>query len=501
MEMMRRWILIGSILSILTTWAVGQSKVTVQGTLKGYFLSPDGNLSVYEIPFAFPDKPSNEKLPTQLFPLWARYYLRMRVEVSGAKIHRLQLQVERRGKPVTIETMERLPESDTIVVPELPNDWLAVHAKAGLNLVLVIDLGNGEKVKIHPQYAVQLGPLQKLKIDWLDLVRIAKVRQFLQERGDDLFLGFRADNIPFLLEGEEGQWVLVGKGFSEWWRYRGRVPKGLTVYLPPFRFTVPPEIKEQVLGGIVQTRSMGIVAILHYQPDWDTLEEMDNPYSYRHGERTFIILHEAVHYWLGQKFGWREKPKPTPYIDLDGYLAWMMEGNALSRALDATQPEQRKEAIKDFLMFRWFRRWLGCGNPKGEQQEEREEGLASFLAEKVLKLGQKQLGVPSVYVPSLFFLELESFEPSAPKLMLPFDPVAKFRDFGYAQAKLIDELEPDWHKSLGNQQRPLEELLAKAVNFSPPDVKALSEDKIRKEIRSRAWQAGWIRSPSPKKDC
>lgn len=179
------------------------------------------------------NKPSNGKLPNQLFPLWARYYLRMRVKVSGAKIQRLQLQVSKQGKMATIETIERSPGSDMIAVPELPNDWLTVHAKVGLNLVLVIDLESGGKVTIHPQYAVQLGPVQELKIDWLDLVRIAKIRQFLREQGDNLLPGFRADNIPFLLEGEEGQWVLVGKGFSERWRYKGRVPKGLNVYLPP----------------------------------------------------------------------------------------------------------------------------------------------------------------------------------------------------------------------------------------------------------------------------
>ncbi len=495
--MVRRWILMVGILSIMAAWAVGQPKVTFQGTLKGYFLTPNGDLSVYEIPFAFPDKPPNEKLPTQLFPLWARYYLKMRVEVSSAKISRLQLKVGERDKSVMIRTTERLRGSDTITVPELLNDWLSVHSESGLNLVLVLDLENGEKVTIHPQYAVQLGPVQRLKIDWLDLVRIARIKQFLQEKGDELLLGLRADNIPFLLEGEEGQWVLVGEGFSEWWRYRGKVPKGLTVYLPPFRFTVPPEIKERVLAGVVQTRHMGIVVILHYQPDWDMMEEMNNPQSERHAERTFALLHEIVHYWFGQKFGWTDKPKPSPCLDLDGYLAWMMEGNALSQALNATQPEQRKEAIKDFLMFRWFRRRLGCGNPKGEQQEEWDEGLASFLAEKALELGREQLGVPLVYVPSLFFLDLEPFESPASTLVLPFDSITKFRDFGYVQAKLLDKVKPGWHRTLGDQKRPLDELLAKAVNFSPPDVKALSEDKIRKEIRSRAQQAGWARSPSP----
>lgn len=210
---------------------------------------------------------------------------------------------------------------------------------------------------------------------------------------------------------------------------------------------------------------MGTVVVLHYEPDWDTLEEMDGLDSSRHGKHTFALLHEIVHYWFGQKFGWTDEPKPSPCADLDGYLAWMMEGNALSRALDATKPEERKEAIKDFLMFRWFRRWLGCGNPESEQQGKWSEGVASFLPEKALELGQKQLGVPSDYVPSLFFMELESFEPSAPKLMIPFDPITKSYGFGYAQAKLLDEVEPGWHKSLGNQKKTLGGTFSKGCRF------------------------------------
>ncbi len=59
MEMMKGWILMGGVLSVMMAWAAAQPLVTVQGTLKGYFLSPDGNLSVYEVPFSFPDQPTS----------------------------------------------------------------------------------------------------------------------------------------------------------------------------------------------------------------------------------------------------------------------------------------------------------------------------------------------------------------------------------------------------------------------------------------------------------
>lgn len=494
--MVWRWVLMVCVTMVLNSWLLAQPKVTVQGTLKGYFLSPDGTLAVYEVPFTFPNKPANEKLPIKLFPLWAHYYLRMRVEVSGVKPHRLQLRVGRKGKVVTLE---EIAKSSMIAIPELPNDWVQVHAKMGLNLELALEFENGAKVAIHPQYAVQLGPVQTLKIDWRDLTRIAKIRQFLQERGDELIPGLRADNIPFLLEGEEGQWVLVGKGFSEWWRYRGMAPYGLDIFLLPFRFIVPPKIKERALAGVAKTRLLGIVVILFYQDGWDALEEVEKPkQSVRHAERTFAIIHEIVHYWLVQKFGWTEEPEPLPYADLDGYLAWMMEGNALSQAFEATQPEQRVEAIKDFLLFRWYRRQIGCGNPKSEQQGEWDEGVATFLAEKALEIGREQLEIPLDYVPSLFFLELEPFGQPILNLALPFDPTTKARDWGYVQVKLLDKVMPDWSHSLGNQQSSLDELLAKAVGFDSVNMMTLSEDQVRKEIRVHAKQRGWIKPLSPK---
>jgi hypothetical protein len=497
MEKVKGLTMVVSLFGLISLWLPSPSSaspsVKVTGVLKGYFLSPDGTLKVREIPFAFPKRPKSNSSPFQLFPVWAHYYLQMRVESPDVPIRRLKLQVGEQERMITLEKPQK-----SISIPEGSPQWLTIHARLGLTLKVTVELADGTAVTAQPQYAVQLGGVQRLKIDWRDLERIAKIGEFLRQRGDEILPGLRADHVPVLLEGEEGQWVLVGGKFPDRWRYNGIAPFGLTVYLPPFRFRVPPEIKEQVLGGVLRTRDMGIVVILHYQPGWDTLEELDKPQSGRHGERTFALVHEIVHYWFGQKFGWAKTPQPVSYTDWEGYLAWKLEGNALSQALSAESESARMEAVKDFLRFRWYRYCLGCGDAKTEGQEEWDEGVANFLSEKVLELGGDQLGVPLTYIPSLFFLDLEPFEQPTPTLELPFEPLSQARHLGYVQAKLLDKMMPNWIRLIREQRLPLDELLAKAVGLEKDKVLALSLKQMRDEIRLEAQKAGWVKEPSLK---
>ncbi len=467
--------------------------VSVTGVLKGYFLSPDGTLKVWEVPFAFPEKPISPSLPSRLFPVWAHYYIQMRVESPDVPINHLRIQIGDQDMAIPLRGSGK-----SITVPQNPPHWLTVHARTGLTLKVRIELVDGSQVTVQPLYAVQFGDVQRLKIDWRDLERIAKINEFLRRRGDEILPGLRADHIPVLLEGEEGQWVLVGGKFPDRWRYKGIAPFGLTIYLPPFRFRVPPKIKEQVLGGVVRTRDMGIVVILHHQPGWDSLEEMSTLQSGRHGERTFALVHEIVHYWFGQKFGWAKTPQPIPYTDLEGYLAWKLEGNALLQALNTGSESERMDAIKDFLRFRWYRHHIGCGSAETEGREEWDEGVANFLTEKVLELGREDLGVPLTYVPSLFFLDLEPFEQPTPILELPFEPLSKARDFGYGQAKLLEKVMPNWTRLIRERRFLLDELLGKAIGLEKDKVTALSPKQMRDEIRLAAQKLGLVKPLSLK---
>jgi len=474
---------------MIVTGLGAQPQVKVEGMLKGYFLAPDGTLKVYRVPFAFPDRPLETDLPTCLFPVWANYYIQFRVR-SEIPVKKLEVQVGKQSMTVTTAGTKK-----SVTVPEISGQWLRVHSKLGLSLRMVIELIEGAKIEIQPQYATQLGGVQMLKIDWRDLERIAKIRQFLRERGDELLPGLRADYVPFLLEGEDGQWVLIGKNFPESWRYKGKTPYSLDIFVPPFRIIVPIEIKQRILAGVVKIPKIGIVIILHYQPGWDTLEEIDKPeQSDRHGERTYALIHEVIHYWFGQKFGWKEKPKSLIFTDLDGYLAWIIESNALLQALEASTFEEREKAIKDFLFFRWCRHLINCRNSEGEQLLELDEGAVYFLAEKALEIGRETLQIPQTYFPSLFFLDLEPFEHTPIKLTLPFDPLTKAKDFGYAQAKLLDKVIPGWSCNLIKLGTSLDELLTKAIKFS---TTTMTEENVRREIRQKAQQMGLTKTSYP----
>ncbi len=476
----------GSLL-ITAVRIAAQPPVHLSGTLKGWFVTPQGELKVYEVPFSFPEKPSNLALPNLLYPVWAKYYLRLQGKFVGAKAQSVQL-LSGKGETIYDGSLKETEFS----IPTHQTDWLSIHAKVGLDFRLILKFADGTRQTISPYFATKLGALQELKIDWRDLVRIAEVRKFLKEEGDKIFPGLRADDVPFLLEGDERQGVLVGGKFPEKWRFKGVVPNNLPVYILPFPIRVPPEVKKKILGAIVQIPS-GVVAFLTYKPGWDELQEMDEPNPHEYSERLLTILHEAVHYWVGQTLGWRERPKPFPCTDLEGFLAWKLEGNALARALSAEENEERIEAIRDFLRFRWYRRQLGCGKPKEEQEAEWTEGFAALLTEQALKMGMERWGVPILYEPALFFLELEPFEKPQALFTLPFELLSDkaIRDFGYAQAKVLEKVMPDWKKR--GLYPSLEELLAEAVGLSFEKVASLPEHQIRREIRERAIAVGFAK--------
>ncbi|MFN3421983.1 MAG: hypothetical protein ACK40X_09705, partial [Armatimonadota bacterium] len=175
MEMMRRWILTGSILSIMTAWSAAQPKVTVQGTLKGYFLPPDGNLSVYEIPFSFPDKPSSPDLPNRLFPLWAGYYLQ--AKFSSQKPLQSVWLLSGTGR---LLWRRHYPEGVTEeTIPYQEGGWVGVKGQDGLFVRLLVRFSDGSETIIRPNFPVHFEKVLPLKVDWLDFIRIAEVANLL----------------------------------------------------------------------------------------------------------------------------------------------------------------------------------------------------------------------------------------------------------------------------------------------------------------------------------
>jgi len=219
--------MVASLFGLISLWLPSPSSaspsVKVTGVLKGYFLSPDGTLKVREIPFAFPDQPAAPDLPERLFPLPAGYYLQGKFSASEP-IQSVWL-LSGNGR---LLWRRHYPEG--VLEGEMPQEaggWIGLRGEDGLSARLLVRFVDGRETVIRLHFPVRFEKVLPLKVDWLDFVRIAEVAHLLKEKGKEIWEGFSLDGIPFLLEGAEGQWVLINhpkppKGFK---RYEGPLPK------------------------------------------------------------------------------------------------------------------------------------------------------------------------------------------------------------------------------------------------------------------------------------
>jgi len=288
--MMRRWLLISGVLSIAIACVSAQPKVTVQGTLKGYFLTPQGELVRRSIILTSREvrEPSKEKLHL----LWAGYYfeglLMSKEAVIGVRIFLGD----------TLIYLRHFPKPTTKV--SLP-DWnipLRIHPRYGFPPIVEVEGLNGWKKQLKLQPAnVKILHLLPLKVDWTDFVRIELIRQFLKREGEQLLplplLKHWLTEITFVIQGENGQivWINPPKAPKGSKRYAGPSPvKGHIYYsVQPLKITIPPE------GGVAKAKTV----YLSYRPNWyilpeviesDTLvEPLDNLL------RLEVIFHETIH--------------------------------------------------------------------------------------------------------------------------------------------------------------------------------------------------------------
>jgi hypothetical protein len=154
-------------------------------------------------------------------------------------------------------------------------DGLGCEAKIGLSVRLLVRFGDGRETVIRPHFPIRFERVLPLKVDWLDFIRIAEVAHLLKEKGKEIWEGFSLEGIPFLLEGAEGQWVLINhpkppKGFE---RYKGPLPKvsfPMTVYVGQRK--AKERQREEVMGWVEKVNGVW-VAGLRYFPRWWVLTD------------------------------------------------------------------------------------------------------------------------------------------------------------------------------------------------------------------------------------
>jgi hypothetical protein len=490
---MRRWLFLTSAVAMIMTGLGAQPQVKVEGVLKGYFLTSDGTLSVKEVPFGFPEKPFSPDLPDRLFPLWAGYYLQAKF-ASSKPIQSVWL-LSGSGR---LLWRRHYPEGVTEeTIPYQAGGWVGLKGQDGLSVRLLVRFGDGKEEIIHPNFPLRFERVLPLKVDWLDFVRIAKVSNLLKAKGKEIWKGFSLEGIPFLLEGDEGQWVLINhpkppKGFV---RYKGLLPK------VPFKMTV--YVGERVLGderheerGWAEKVNGVWTAALRYFPNWWVLEDCAPPgYTiYRQPDalqRLEIIVHEAFHVWWFQKV---EMPKVEGRKKTSqAIVAEISERECLARALEAKEENERKQWAKAFLIQREKRRRLEGANEAEtifEQWEELCEGIATFVHWKAMQAGYANDYQP---IPEMDadpnFHGYQSSNEATPKAVRGVSLLERPHTLGLAQILLLSEWFDGWQRKIMSG-KSLEEVLSQAlqdVTVSPEllvEVEA-SVDKEFKEALER----------------
>ena len=499
----------GGVVSILTAWATAQPSVTIQGALKGYFLSSDGTLCVYEIPFSFPDRPSSPDLPKRLFPLWAGYYLQAKFSSTEKPIQSVWL-LSGTGR---LLWRRHYPEGVTEeTIPYQEGGWVGVKGQDGLFVRLLVRFADGTETVIRPHFSAHFEKVLPLKVDWLDFIRIAEVAHLLRVKGKEIWEGFGLEGIPFLLEGDEGQWVLINhpkppKGFV---RYEGLLPK------VPFKMTVyvgerveGSEHREEIGGWVGKVNGIW-TASLRYFPNWWVLTDCAPPGYTVNREpdaayRLETIVHEAFHVWWFQKV--TEPKTEGREKKAQALVAEMAERECLARALEAEEAKERQRWAKAFLMQRQKRRQLEGANEAEvvfERWQETTEGVATFVSWKAMKAGQEKdyQPLPEMDADDAFYgyQADEGVNPKAIREMgeLLWRPHA----LGLAQIFLLSAWVKGWRDEV-MKGKSLEDLLRRAVQgivVSPEllaEVEQMSGERFKETLERTRGRITEAKPPKP----
>ncbi len=439
------------------------------GALRGYFLTAEGQLTIRTVQLS--TLPQSEPT-TILHPLWSSYYFTGSVRSEGRGITQVRAFS---GQRLLWQRKFPAPCKQT-ALPEKEGTFLGVPARDRLSLRLEVTEADGQRqsVELKP-VDVRWGAMPPLRIDWLDLIRIAEVRKLVREKGGQIWKGFHADRVPFLIEGDH-QWVLVDhpkppKGFT---RYRGKLPLPLSLHVGASAPAILRVRRHE--GETVQVNGV-YTAALRYRPFWYAFPEGRG--NARSGEeatqRLAVIAHEAFHVWMLNstraevKFSGRLLRPPSAEV-----IAFrVLETEALRQAVEADLKEA-KELILKFLALRAGRR-AGEESQKEaiavEQRIELEEGLAYYAMAQALRAAATDYQLSSQMRTDPFF---EGYQPIDPLEWLTGKSeetsgiaIEGERSLeGYAQVLLLERLGMQWEERVLQGQTSLDELLARAVGWT-----------------------------------
>lgn len=460
--MWRLWFV--SLTICIATWVGAQPQVKVEGTLNGYFLASDGTLAVREVPFTFPSELASSDLPDCLYVLWAGYYLKAKF-ASEKPIQSVWL-LASNGR---LLWRRHYPEGVTEeTIPYQYGGWVGVKGQDGLSIRLLIRFVDGSEMLVRPHFPTRFERVLPLKVDWLDFIRIAEVDNLLKAKGKEIWEGFSLDGIPFLLEGDEGQQVLINhpkppKGFV---RYKGPLPKvpfGMKVHVGEVRGE---ERRHEEFGGWLEKINGVWTAVLRYFPNWWVLKDCAPPnYTvYREPDAIYrleTIIHEAFHVWWFQRV---KSPKVEGKERMtQNFFARIVEREALARALEAENDSEKRLWTKAFLVQRGKRRLSEEANLEQilfERWEETVEGVATFVGRQALAIAEVDYQPIAEMKTDQEFSGYSTSTLSGQELANWIRSNPQF--LGLAQAFLISQWDKEWSRKV-EAGVSLEELLDEAV--------------------------------------
>jgi|GEM_PF-1355949 len=459
---MRRLLTFWFWLFAIVSWGRGSDAdhLRCMGVLKGYFLAPTGDVVLRSINLT--TQPINGQPKEEMYLLWAGYYFEGQIK-SVKPIRRLAILA---GHHVVWQ--RELPKAILQgAVPDLKLP-LQLHTRYGSDWKVRIGFEEGGVVELPLRpIGVRFRPPPPLKIDWLDLVRIRAIKNFLARYGDRLFPGWNAERIPFALLGDDGQWVFVNhpkppKGAK---RYRGPSPLKADLFWIDrwLEFEGPPEAAQTEKINGVDT------VILPFRPYWFALPAYETKRNAAEAVvRLATLLHECFHAWYGQQPFQSLAISVPAYPMATGELTRLtgvlrnLESDLLNEALVTQDIDRRNEAIRQFLALR-----QSPPNPEYqsvvqmERTDELSEGVASVLADQALKLLMAQW---REYYPMLKVDPFLAEQPiSLPPLWKSYPASPYFT--GAAQLTLLEGWGFDWksHLRTAGFRTPLDELLKKAA--------------------------------------
>ena len=360
------------------------------------------------------------------------------------------------------------------------------------SLVAAADLGGQTKVE---------QPVRDLRIDPLLLVSVKEYRHILETIGPDIYPGWKWKTVPLLLYRPLVQDVLLNapRRPGGYRRFTGHT------VLPDKIIYARDDSTLMAIDGQNTSTDLDSMRVLVVSDQYSR-ERQQIDATARHGDleqwlknwnfipsaydELEVILHEAFHVHqdrLAPNQGANEQMAAHyPLLDPSNNALVAIETRALRDAVLATDPNQRRHRLEQFLALRALRRSaLDTASLTYENLNEFKEGTARYVELRFLELGQRVQPIPEMYLHTGFTGYRGVLRQRLVRRMDDMVNVASFGDnrfgnkygggpmrfrlydTGGAQALLLDDVAPSWKQKIFAPGVYLTDLLNAAIPLSP----------------------------------